>query len=74
MEKFPSHAESGEKDMGAPPAHIQRARLEGNTDLLKAAGRQGGIAAGAKRRRAKDIDALYADRRAEQGKAHRHLG
>jgi hypothetical protein len=59
--------------MGARPAHIQRARLEGNTDLLKAAGRQGGLAAAEKKRRTKDIDSLYAERAAERSEADEHF-
>jgi hypothetical protein len=75
MEKFPANKpSSGESDkMGVRPSYIVKARIEGDTRFLKAAGRQGGLATAEKRRREKDIEALYADRKAEQAAIDEHL-
>ena len=54
--------------MGARPARIQKARVEGNTSYLKAAGRRGGMKAAENRRvagRFDEADALFDERRNE---------
>jgi hypothetical protein len=56
----------GEKSMGAIPSHIKKARLEGNTDLLSAAGRKGAQEV-ARRKAARAIeDEMVAVKRAEE--------
>jgi hypothetical protein len=52
MESF--HFNTGEEAMGAKPERIRKAQIEGDRAYLSAAGRQGGLAAAAKRHAERD--------------------
>jgi hypothetical protein len=68
MENIP-HKPQGERDMPATPTRIQQAKLEGDTEFLRAAGRKGAHKAAENRRRNADIEDLYAQRRHERDAA-----